>query len=168
MKGDIFKPAIIAGLFTGVLSGIPGINLANCLCCLWVLLGGLLAGYLYQKESTVKLEIGDGFAVGALSGVAGAIISAPLSLAFASVTKRMAMDILREFMEMQGEGFDFSQLEQEIRASATFGFTVLNLVIKIIVFAIFGSIGGAIATLLFKPSKSETGAGVEGKTSTDS
>ena len=167
MKGDIFKAAIIGGLFTGVLSGLPGINFLNCLCCMWVILGGILAGYLYQRDSTVKLEIGDGFAVGGLSGAAGAVIAAPLTIAFSALTRAWVLNLLSNFMEQYGGGVDISQLEAQMRATSL-SMTMVRIVIDIVIFAVFGAIGGAIATLIFKPQKPSSEVSLEAKTGSDS
>ncbi len=43
-----FQPALLGGLFIGVLSSLPVIGIANC-CCLWVILGGMLTVYLEQQ-----------------------------------------------------------------------------------------------------------------------
>jgi hypothetical protein len=47
------QPALFGGLFIGVLSALPIINIANC-CCLWVIGGGVLATYLMQLSPTLK------------------------------------------------------------------------------------------------------------------
>ena len=43
------QPALFGGLFIGVLSALPIINIGNC-CCLWVIGGGVLATYLMQQN----------------------------------------------------------------------------------------------------------------------
>jgi hypothetical protein len=40
---DKLKPAIIGGVVLGLLSVIPFVNFANACCCLWAIVGGLLA-----------------------------------------------------------------------------------------------------------------------------
>ncbi len=141
MKGDIYIAAMLGGIFSGLLSGIPGFNLGNCLCCLWVISGGIFSIFLYQKSSTIKLDAGDGFAVGALAGVIGALVATPLDLIFSYWTRGMIM----KFLEAYGG---------EIRAYQNY-FTAhsfaANLSLRLIIFAIFSAIGGAIGTALFKP-----------------
>ena len=44
------QPAFFGGLFIGVLSALPIINIGNCCCCLWVIGGGVLAAYLMQQN----------------------------------------------------------------------------------------------------------------------
>ncbi len=69
------KPALIGGVLLGLLSVIPFVNALNICCCLWAILGGMLASYLYVKNSPTPATPGDGAFVGALAGIIGAVIS---------------------------------------------------------------------------------------------
>ena len=60
-RPGMFVPALIGGVIAGVLSGIP---IVSCLCCLWIIGGGILAAYFLTKESSVALTAGDGAIVG--------------------------------------------------------------------------------------------------------
>src|SRR5215831_1554201 len=75
------KPALIGGLVAGVLCLIPLVNFCGCL---WSIGGGLLAGYLFIKESSEPVSLGNGAVTGLLAGaVAGLlrlIIGIPLAL----------------------------------------------------------------------------------------
>ena len=57
------QPAFCGGLFIGVLSALPIINIGNC-CCLWVLGGGVLAAYLMQQNHPYPITAADGALVG--------------------------------------------------------------------------------------------------------
>ena len=85
------KPALIGGVLLGLLSAIPVVNLVNVCCCLWALIGGLLASYLYIKNSPVPASAGDGAILGALAGLVGAVIvvviGIPIRLAKKSMTQ---------------------------------------------------------------------------------
>ena len=65
-------PALIGGCVIGILSSLPYIN---CLCCMWILLGGVLGTYLYRRELPPEHEFssGEGAVVGFLSGIFGAL-----------------------------------------------------------------------------------------------
>lgn len=65
------KPALLGGLVVGLLSAIPFVNYC---CCLWGIGGGGLAGFLFIKESPVRVKPGDGAVIGALAGLIGALI----------------------------------------------------------------------------------------------
>ena len=62
------QPALLGGLFIGVLSALPIINIGNC-CCLWVLGGGALAAYLMQQNHPYPITVADGALVGLMAGV---------------------------------------------------------------------------------------------------
>ena len=67
------QPALLGGLFIGVLSSLPLINVANC-CCLWVISGGVLVTYLQQQAKPTPVETGDAVIGGLLAGLIGAVI----------------------------------------------------------------------------------------------
>jgi hypothetical protein len=54
------KPAIIGGLVVGLLSAIPVVNFVNICCCLWAILGGLIASKIYINASPTPVKAGDG------------------------------------------------------------------------------------------------------------
>jgi hypothetical protein len=49
--------------------------MGNCLCCAWVILGGMLATYLLQQAQPGPVEGVDGAVVGLLAGLVGAIVA---------------------------------------------------------------------------------------------
>ena len=77
------KPALLGGLIAGILSVIPLVG--NC-CCLWAILGGLLASFLYIKSSAARVTPGEAAGLGAMTGAVGAliylIIGVPITLYF--------------------------------------------------------------------------------------
>ena len=68
---DRLQPAFWGGLFIGVLSALPIVNVGNCCCCLWVICGGALAAYLRQQNSPVQIEAAEGALVGLMAGAIG-------------------------------------------------------------------------------------------------
>ena len=72
------RAGLLGGLLMGGLSAVtvvPQIPFVRFICCIWALLGGVLAAYLYAKRSPTPARIGDGVAVGVIAGVIGAAIS---------------------------------------------------------------------------------------------
>ena len=69
------KPALIGGVVLGILSVIPFVSSANLCCCLWAILGGMLATHLYVKNSPTPVNAGEGAILGALAGVVGGVIA---------------------------------------------------------------------------------------------
>jgi hypothetical protein len=143
----MLTPALLGGAVAGVLSGLPFLN---CLCCLWIIGGAMLAAYLLAKDSPVSLTSGDGAVVGALSGIAAAVfdslIGIPLRGLNLAVMRRM-FDRLAEFADEMPSGW-----EDWIDRSAG-GFSVpmffLGLFLSAAIFTAMGALGGIIGASLF-------------------
>ena len=109
------QAVLLGGLFIGVLSALPIVNLANC-CCLWILGGGAIAAYLAQQQHPGPFGLMDGARVGFRAGVFGAVIwlfasavvdviVAPLQQSVADLMLRSATDVppeVREWLENVG------------------------------------------------------------------
>jgi hypothetical protein len=68
------QPAILGGIFMGILSALPYVEWGNC-CCLWVVGGGALGAYLMQQNFPAPVTLGDGALVGMLTGLIGAPVT---------------------------------------------------------------------------------------------
>jgi hypothetical protein len=68
-----FQPALLGGLFIGVLSSLPVVGLANC-CCLWVVTGGVVTAYLLQQQTSGPIAASDAALQGLLAGALGAAL----------------------------------------------------------------------------------------------
>ncbi len=88
------QPALIGGVVTGVLSALPLVSVLNACCCLWVIIGGLIASYLLQQNRSTPISAADGALVGLLAGIIGAVVSSlisiPLGLVMAPVMRSLA------------------------------------------------------------------------------
>jgi hypothetical protein len=73
MSPNKLQPALFGGLFIGVLSALPLVNVANC-CCLWMIAGGVLAAYVMQQGHPLPISLGDGALAGLLAGIIGAVV----------------------------------------------------------------------------------------------
>lgn len=151
-------PALIGGGVIGLLSAVPIINFGNCLCCMWVLLGGFLAAYFYQKEfpEGVPFQSADGVLVGLLAGVFGALFGTFLNYFFVAVT---GMEYGRDFFEGIMESGDIP-VEVEDLVGGLFEdgflspfFVFIQLLFSIVIDGLFGLIGGAIGASVFKKKK---------------
>src|SRR5215831_9086451 len=110
-KPNKFQPALVGGLILGILSAIPVVNLGNLCCCLWVLIGGIVAAKMLINQSPVfPVRAGDGAAVGALAGVIGAAVNLILGIPLGQV---VVMRWVREMVQSNPEAQ--AQLDQVIR-----------------------------------------------------
>lgn len=146
------KPAVIGGVVIGVLSVIPFVNWVNICCCLWAILGGLLASYLYVKGSPVAASTGDGAIVGAIAGLVGAVIVVVIGIPVSILTSAFMNGIIISFIE----GMNPSQAEM-MRAQMMAGQTVIGAIVNGLILAvllvIFSTLGGLVGIPLFEKRK---------------
>jgi hypothetical protein len=150
-----WKGALLAGLAASLLTALPLLSFG---CCLWLLGSGALAVWLYQRRVPGALVTpGMGMRIGAVSGVAGFVVTTIWSvLRFATDSQEFrtalqqqmdksiaanpdprAQEIMRQFM---------SNLNTP-QGLATF--FVLLLAIMGVVFILSGAAGGALGASLF-------------------
>jgi len=146
-KPGMLVPALIGGAVAGVLSGIP---LLNCLCCLWIIGGAMLASYLLNKDSPVVLTAGDGAIVGIFTGIVAAVVDAIISIPLAALNREFIANIIEKIGEYADEmpaGWE-TWLEGG-GAATTFTMQMFGLLISAVIFAALGALGGIIGISLF-------------------
>jgi hypothetical protein len=149
MDTDRLQPALFGGLFIGVLSALPFVNLGNCCCCLWAIAGGVLATYLRQQNSRYQVTSAEGALVGLMAGAIGGVIYVVLSLALQPLIGPMSQQWMEAMMSSQGD------LPPEVRdmmenmgsVTAIMGITLF---FNAIFYTIFGLLGGLLGVALFK------------------
>jgi len=148
------KPAIIGGVVLGILSVIPFVNWANICCCLWAILGGVLASYLYIKSSPVPATPGDGAILGALAGLVGAVIAVvigiPISILMSGVMAGIVVKVMESINPSQGE-----MMRTQIEAGQTVAGAIVNGLILAVLLVIFSTLGGLIGVPIFEKRKRE-------------
>lgn len=146
------KPALIGGVVLGLLSVIPVLNLGNICCCLWALLGGLLASYLYIKSSAVPAKAGDGAILGALAGLVGAVIvvviGIPISIVAGGITRGLLLRIVESMNPSQAEA-----IRVQMEAGSTIAGEIINGLILAVLVVIFSTIGGLLGVPIFEKRK---------------
>jgi hypothetical protein len=70
-----YQPAILGGLFIGILSSLPLVSAANLCCCLWVVVGGVLTVYLQRQDPNAQIQTADAVLAGLIAGAIGAVIN---------------------------------------------------------------------------------------------
>jgi hypothetical protein len=144
------QPALFGGLFIGVLSALPLVNLANC-CCLWVIAGGVLATYLLQQNSPYPVTTADGALVGLLAGLIGGtlgtLLSIPIEMAMGPFQQRL-------FEQMMSNPDIPPETRALFEGLANRGLSGLLLAFRftfaIVLGAVFGMLGGLLGVALFK------------------
>jgi len=131
------KPALLGGLVVGLLSAIPFINYC---CCIWSIGGGVLAAYLYIKDSPTQVTTGDGAMVGGLAGVVGAIIYLVIGLPIAILFGMAAME---EQLTRSGVQLPFSGVL----------LMIVSGIVAAIILAVLATLGGLIGVAIFEKRK---------------
>jgi hypothetical protein len=154
MDSGRLQPALFGGLFIGVLSALPIVNMGNCCCCLWVVAGGALAVYLRQQNTPFAVTSSEGALMGLLAGVIGGVIAAAISVPLMAVMgpfqQQMIERILASRADFPPESRDM--IERMMRRSAGFGVVafMMQLVWGVVTGAIFGMLGGLLGAAMFK------------------
>jgi hypothetical protein len=144
------QPAIWGGLFIGVLSALPFVNLPNyCCCCLWVLVGGALAAYLRQQNTPYQIDVAEGAIVGLMAGAIGGVIysilSIPLQMFVGPMLEQWTERMMSNNPDVTPEMRDMFQ-----RLSTSSGARLLSVLVTLVVDSIFGMLGGLIGVAIFK------------------
>ena len=140
-------PALLGGLFIGVLSALPFVSVANC-CCLWVITGGYIAAWLQQKNYDPPITIGDGTVVGLLAGFVGGIVHyltvLPIELYLGSLTAGMSGGFMPARQEIPPE---FRRMMNELGPQ---GLLLLGSMFFAVISVIFGTIGGILGAIMVR------------------
>lgn len=154
-RPDKMKAILLGGLVAGVLSGIPFISAGNVCCCLWVILGGVLAVYLYLKEVPLLLS-GEAALLGLQSGMVAAVVSTIISIPVRLVMSRFAGAMQRQMLDRifeQNQDFP-PQLRDFMLHIFSPGFMlgamIIGFIFSLIFFSIFGALGGLLGNAMFK------------------
>jgi hypothetical protein len=146
------QPAFYGGLFIGVLSALPIINAGNCVCCMWVIGGGMLAAYLMQQNYPYQVSAADGALVGLLAGVfggvIGTIISVPLEMAMGPYTQRILQRLIESNPDFPAEA------RQAIENMGSRGVSAIRIIaglcFGVIIGGLFAMLGGLLGVAIFK------------------
>ena len=134
---------VVGGLVMVVLSNVPFLNLINCLLCAGVWLGGMAAVWFYRRQVGQPLTAGQGAIIGVVAGVIGAILSSIVATVFGA-------DAMQAVMDADPTGQTRSALGGFVGGTTSF---LLSFVINIILYPLFGAIGGAnYAALTGRPT----------------
>ena len=144
------QPALIGGLFIGILSALPIVNLCNC-CCVWVLGGGALAAYLQQQNQQPPITVAQGARAGLLAGVVAAFVwlvaAQALDVVMAPLQERLATEMLRGARDFPPEVRDWLETARE---GSSAGGYVLGFFLMLIGGSAVSALGGAIGAAYFR------------------
>ncbi len=152
----MLKPALIGGVLLGILSSLPVVNLVNCVCCAWVIGGGILASYLYVKDSAAPVTLGRGVTVGLATGVVGTIVSALFSIPLYFLMNRGVLDQVRQTIEqMPNLPPETRETLRQLFAQGNMNVLlfVLGVIFMLVINCLFAMLGGTIGVAIFEKRK---------------
>lgn len=153
---DKLKPALIGGVVLGVLSVIPFVSAANLCCCLWAILGGMLATYVYVKNSPTPANAGDGALLGALAGLVGGVIAfvlgVPIAYAMGPTMRNLMVSLIENMDPQQAE---MMRRQFEASGDAIVPLIIQGLITSVLLF-LFAIAGGLLGIPIFEKRKGGT------------
>lgn len=136
----------------GVLSALPFVSIGNCVCCLWVICGGVLATYLMQQNYPYQVSAADGALVGLLAGIFGGIIGAIISVPIQMLMGPLQQQLFDRFVlsnpDLPSE--TRSIFENMMRREFSPALIAVQLVFGVVVGGIFAMLGGLLGVALFR------------------
>jgi len=156
------RAVIIGGLVIGLLSAIPYVRLGNVICCMWIVIGGALASYLYIKNSTTPVSVGEGALLGGMAGAIGwaveIIVGVPLTILTGYPELHFMVGLLERVNPQEAEKYQ-RNLEYALSRSFSeqFFYSVFSLqtLLSLLITIVFALVGGLVAIPLFEKRKTD-------------
>jgi hypothetical protein len=139
-------PALLGGLFIGVIASLPVVGVC---CCLWCVCGGMLTAYLQQQNRPDPLETADAVLGGVLAGVIGALIASIVPIVLVSLGGGSFEELVQQALS------ENSEIPEEWRRRFTTfmsgrNIAVLIFVVNIPVYAVFSMLGSLLGVAFFR------------------
>jgi hypothetical protein len=154
MDSGRLQPALYGGIFIGVLSALPIVNMGNCCCCLWVVAGGALAVYLRQQNSSFAVTSSEGALLGLLAGLIGGILAALISIPMMAMMGPFQQRIIEQMINSRADIPEETRdmIEKMMQRNVGFGAIAfaMTLVWHVLVGIVFGLLGGMLGVAMFK------------------
>jgi len=163
-KPSKIQPALIGGLFIGLLWSVPFLNLVNFCCCVGVIAGGALAAWMLIKRSPVlPVSSGDGAVVGLLAGLVGAGVYLVLGIPIALVLNPQAgFSMVKSIFAMMNNPEINRAMDEAIRSSQTQGLgerlvgALVGWCVTSVISVGFSALGGLIGVSMFEKRKNQS------------
>lgn len=155
----MLKPALIGGILLGLLSALPFLSLFNCLCCAWVIGGGVLASHLYVKNSRFPVTLGTGIVLGLFTGAIGAVVDTLFTIPLDVVLSNMGLGFAEQAQQLSQQ---LPNIPPEMREALRYigsggGFGIALILftglLKLVIYSLIAMLGGALGVALFEKRK---------------
>jgi hypothetical protein len=158
-KKGMLKPAAIGGILLGVLSSLPIISFFNCFCCAWIIGGGILAAYIYVKDSPAAVKLGEGVALGLMTGIIGTAVVALFSIPLLILSQEggLAEQILKTIDQVPGFPADDRKAMVDLLSREGFGTVlyVLSIAGWLVINCLMAMVGGTLGIALFEKRRTQ-------------
>jgi hypothetical protein len=136
------------------LSALPIVNAGNCCCCLWVVLGGMLAVYLRQQNSPFAVTSAEGALVGLMAGLIGGVVGTILSIPVAAMMGPFQHQLLERILsarpDIPVETRDMIERAANRTGAAGAAALAFQFMWMVVMGGIFGLLGGLLGVAVFK------------------
>ena len=137
------------------MSALPGVNIGNCCCCLWVLSGGMLSTYLLQSRQDAPVETSEVMVQGLIAGAVGGVLSGIISVALQPLIGPWQQQIAAQMMERLQTALppeNRTQFEEAMRqqGSASTRVEILRSLMFVPISAAFATAGAALGLAFFR------------------
>jgi hypothetical protein len=149
MATNRYQPALLGGLFIGILSSLPLISGLNLCCCLWVVVGGLITTYLRQQQLAEPIETSDAVVGGLLAGLIGAILAALGTWVTAMWAASLWQDSFRNAIESNPQVTP-EMRDLLLRFTTGRNLVLLQFVVGVPIDAIFSTLGALLGVAFFR------------------
>ena len=152
------RPVIIGMLSISAISIMPIINIVNLFCCAGIILGGAIGAMFYNRQLSnfnQQITTKDGAIMGLLAGILSAIIVTGINLLMVLYSNINPITEILEAVntfskDLPQEVYDqmkhFSDEFERYGYSPTL--TLVSLIINVIIYPLFASIGGIIVAMI--------------------
>jgi hypothetical protein len=162
------KPVLIAAGLMIIISITPFISAINVFCCAGIIIGALIGTFSYYKDlqkANLLIDYKDGVMIGILAGIITAIVYTGFVLIIQLYSEgNMFTDIANDFEKL---GFQLSPefykaMDYFSGESNSYGFsptlTIVSLALYLILFPLFGALGGLFGVSIFKKKQQSLSA----------
>jgi hypothetical protein len=149
------QPALLGGLFIGVLSSLPIIGGLNACCCLWVVAGGVLTVYLQQQSKPEPIETGDAVLGGLIAGLVGGVIVCVVHYVKMLIVGPIINDALQQARQQIESNADMPPAARDMalrmmQMMSGGGGAALLALITMPVYAVFSMLGALLGLAFFR------------------
>jgi hypothetical protein len=155
------QQSLILGSIVVALLSTSYIGYINFLCCIGVIIGALVTIWHYTDTHRLTLKPGRGAVLGLQVGVIGAVIALVLNYILIQIGIRHDHLIVDMMIDLFGDNMPREQLDEMIEQRdepVRLMPYLLQGTLGILISGVFGAIGGAIGSALFKKGEPEAPA----------